>query len=55
MKHEITRLNRLKIVKKNLKKYKNPDIDKLIAQMCMNWGIMRRTALEYIKTVKGAE
>lgn len=54
MRHEITRLNRLKEVQKNLKKYKNPNYEKLIAQMCMAWGIMRRTAMEYIKTVNNA-
>ena len=49
------RLKRLKEVKEILKKYKNADEEKLVAELCMAWGIMRRTALEYIKTVKGAE
>lgn len=55
MKHEITRLNRLKEVKKILKKHKKIDDEKLVAELCMAWGIMRRTALEYIKTVRVAQ
>ena len=52
MRHELIRLGRLKRVKEILDKDPNADTDKLVAELCMAWGIMRRTALEYIKTVR---
>lgn len=49
---EERRIDRLQTIKRTLEAAKNPDIEKLIANCQMEWGITRRTAMEYIKVVQ---
>lgn len=49
---EDRRIERLQIIKKTLEKANNPDIEKLIAKCMMEWGVTRRTAMEYVKVVQ---
>lgn len=49
--HEEVRKERLHIVSVKLDK-KNVNEEKLIAELCMQWGASRRTVREYIKIVK---
>lgn len=50
--HEERKQYRLGVIRRSLKKAKDPDINKLIAMGCVEWGCSRRTMLEYIEVVK---
>lgn len=50
--HEERRMERIGVIKRSLDNSKNPDIEKLIAMGCVEWGCSRRTMLEYIKVVQ---
>lgn len=52
MSHEERRMERMNTIKRSLNKAKDPDIEKLIAMGCVEWGCSRRTMLEYIKQVQ---
>ena len=48
---EEVRKERLRIIKASIEKSTNPDYDRLVNSICMDWGISKRTALEYVKIV----
>ena len=50
--HNEIRMSRLRTIKASLEKSDNPDIEKLIAIGCFEWGCTRKKMLEYIKVVK---
>ena len=43
------RLGKIKRMENSIKSSKNPDLDKLIMLCCMEWGITKRTANEYLE------
>ena len=47
-----TRLKRIEILTKSIKKAKNPDLARLEMVACAEWGISLRTAKELIKIAK---